>query len=207
MSGTRKAIVREQDMVLVAKLALEGLTTREIATELDVSQATVVELIAQVKARWQTVSVEYWHAWVMTELAKLQQVEDEAWEAWHASKKAVQVVDQEGNSGWVDVPGDPRYLDAITRVMENRAKRLKLYDFDPRTNRDSDTEAARTVLTLKPGSYADTATAIAAAINGEAYEPRATSPNEQRRTTRGSTDTDKHQYPAASNLPRALRAV
>lgn len=200
-------VAEHQYMVIVAQRTLSGMKQREIAEELGVSQQYVAEMMGKIRQRWQTATLEFWHMHVANELNKLQDIEDAAWEAFEQSKKAVQCIDQDGNSEWVDVPGDPRYLDIVHRTMDSRAKRLRLYDFDPRTQRDAGTEAARTILQIEPGAYADTASAIANAINGEDSAPRATSASNKRRATRGSEATNEHQYPAPSSLPRALRAV
>lgn len=202
------ALQREQDRVLAAEMALQGKTNAEIAKALEVGRQTADDIVNDVRERWRNLSMEFWHAHVLNELNKLDVIEQEALEAWQQSKRALVAIDQDGNSEVVDVPGDAKYLDVLMRVMENRAKRLRLYDFDPRSKRDSEIAGeAEVILKLEQGSYADTANAIAAAINGEASVSRANSASEQGRTMERGTAANEHPNTALTSLPRALRAI
>lgn len=69
----------------VADLYLQGLTQAEVGERLLCSQTTVCEDLKHIREEWQTRASETFNEKVMLELAKIDQVEAEAWKAYHRS--------------------------------------------------------------------------------------------------------------------------
>lgn len=203
-----RGLAKEQDLLVVAQALLDGKSQAEIALELGTSRDNVSHMVDTIRNRWREVRTEFYHGYVLQELQKLNQMEQEALEAWEFSKSQVQAVDENGTSAVYDVAGDPKFLELVLRIMDNRAKRLRLYDFDPRKANGSQEQAAIHILELGQGDYASAISAIADKIDrANGHETKAGATTEPERITRGSKATNQHRPAATSNLPGALRAI
>lgn len=128
----------------VARLYLEGKTQTEIAGELKVSQPTVSEDLAWVRGEWKKSAEFAFGDRVAEELARLDEVEREAWQAWERSKKKLKRVStktvknvpeaskdpaverEEETSVEEGRDGDPRHLNVVMDCIDKRCKILGL---------------------------------------------------------------------------------
>lgn len=109
---------RDRDLELTARLALRGLTVGEIAEELakqrqySLSRAQIYYDLDTLREAWQASANLTFGQFKAAELARLGEIEREAWRAWGHSK-------DEGS-------GDPRHLGSVLGVIDRRAKLIGL---------------------------------------------------------------------------------
>lgn len=119
----------------VIKLYIQRWTQSEIASHLGVSQVCIHKDIKAIQKEWRDANLEQLSEMKFEELQRIDLLERQAWEGYMESKtytKVVQVggrkdkrpsqVRQTNETGG----GDPRFLQIISRCIEQRAKLLGL---------------------------------------------------------------------------------
>lgn len=129
---------RTRDLVRTAQLYLQGATQLEIAQEIGVSRVQITQDLKEIRAWWQQRTSMDLEAFKAEQLAKLDNLERELWEGWTASKNpTVSNTVSETTAGAkpgktrsrkeITSAGDPRFLDQIQDVIEQRCKILGLF--------------------------------------------------------------------------------
>lgn len=140
---------REQQLVVIADLRLQGWPQYKIAAHLGLHQSTISMDLAEVHRRWEAESIKKIDQYKSMELARIDKILVESWEAWENSKRPRKEVTVErrqrppgeGQDGeaaepveetkrslkHIDQIGDPRYLREIIRCIQERCKLLGLY--------------------------------------------------------------------------------
>lgn len=156
----------EYDNLIVAELKVKGYKDAEIAALTGLSAVTVSKKWSSILAHWRKKRLQLVDTYENQELFKLDQLESEYWQSFRQSKKGVELVDvsdsaQNGGQKYVliETPGDARYLDGVLKVMQDRAKRLGLYDAERKLGALAD--AATRIITLPEGASAADIAAIA----------------------------------------------
>jgi hypothetical protein len=120
----------------VAGLYLQGRRTQAaIAADLGLCPRTVADDLAAIRREWRQAMVAQYEQAAGEELARLDQVEREAWAAWERSQTAREksksgrrtkagVEETWGEIEREDRPGNPRFLEAIGRCIQTRMKLL-----------------------------------------------------------------------------------
>src|SRR5437763_1593460 len=113
----------------VAKLYLQGRSQMEIAQELRITQATISKDIDRIRIAWRESAIRDFDAQRDLEIARLNQIEREAWLAWERSQQPAQSAVVNGATGAQNARrtmkhqyGDPRFLDLALRCGEERRK-------------------------------------------------------------------------------------
>lgn len=129
-TNEQKAADRKQ----IAALRLFGHSQDAIAEKTGLSQATVSRDLAVVVEQWKSEAKGTMEEIKAKELAKLDELEKEAYAAWIGSKQETQkkvVEDRPGKSGGKfakieteKTNGDPRFLQALLAIQDRRAKIL-----------------------------------------------------------------------------------
>lgn len=122
------------DLAAITRLLVQGKTQSEIAAELNMQKGTVSRDIKAIQQRWQQSTLMDFHSARMIQIAKLDQIEAEAWEAWQKSKEEATAAtrstsDDAGTRTTISKrtqSGDSRYLAVIRDVIELRARLLGL---------------------------------------------------------------------------------
>lgn len=144
---------READNETIARLYLQSKTLREIAEavnqgrpeEQHIGPRQVSNSLAGIRAAWLDNAAQDYDAHVSRELARVDEIEREAWEAWERSKRQARTVrtkttaalpQPEGQAlgapavetteTLADQAGDPRFLDKVGWCIEQRVKILGL---------------------------------------------------------------------------------
>jgi hypothetical protein len=86
MGPHRNAVEKAQHRQRIAALYLAGKTQLEIAHTVAISPATVTRDLKFIQAEWLKSTLRDFDAVKAVEVAKIDQVEAEAWQAWHDSK-------------------------------------------------------------------------------------------------------------------------
>ncbi len=103
----------------VAELYLQSRTQDEIATLLDVNQATVSRDLAAIESYWAKAAIADLHTAKMRELTRIDSLEREYWEAWRRSQ-------QEATKERVDVEGGrARNRSGEMVEVEGKVKRVR----------------------------------------------------------------------------------
>ena len=125
----------------VASLYLMGKRQDEIAAQLGVAQGTVSKDLAAIQAEWQAAAIADLSVRKTQELARLDELEREAWRAWERSQqpreKVTSVPAKRTRAGQVPAwkpkeiertgqCGDPRFLEQVGRCIKQRCEILGL---------------------------------------------------------------------------------
>lgn len=154
MVRTRKKLLHEQLKHRVSQMYLQGYTMLEIADRLDISVDRVFDYIKQLIKRWQESQQENVGIAVQKTLASLDLMERELWDAWERSKQgrkrkrinvitnknAKEPVVTEHEEEVFEEAGDPRFLEALQKVIQRRAALLGM-DAPKRTEGTLDVRA------------------------------------------------------------------
>jgi hypothetical protein len=143
----RSKAQRENDLALIAELSLQGWTIRKIGEYLELHPSVIHRDLDEIKSRWKAESIESHQLYVSKELHRFSILESELWDGWQHSKQPKQLTLEEqmnsavGDAGKVKTqtrtesrPGDPRYLEAVLKVIEQRSRLLDLYPKDSKAN-------------------------------------------------------------------------
>jgi len=146
----QKSVELQDRRTEIAALYVKGYFQFEIAEALGITAAQVNRDLKSIQAEWAETRVEDLQLAKQKELAKLEQVEREAWQAWDRSQKDAvtekrtageieATTSKDGKPGEsIELPvtktettragqvGDPRYLDQVQKVVERRCKLLGL---------------------------------------------------------------------------------
>lgn len=140
INSTRRAVVTEQRRNKVSAMYLAGKNQYEIAEACGCSQQQISLDLKKIRAEWRTERVAKIDAHMDKELARLDQVEAEAWQAWERSKRnEVTKQEKSGNrpgdqGGPFDEKsktvrgqaGDPRFLSVVLDCVKKRCELLGL---------------------------------------------------------------------------------
>lgn len=125
--------VRENDLVKISKLYLQGKTQREIAQVIGVSRVQISYDLKQIFTEWKAERISTFEERLLLELSKIDFLESEAWEAWEKSKvdtgRISEIKNEQGKifSHTYTVEGvipNKLYLDIIFKCIETRLKIL-----------------------------------------------------------------------------------
>jgi transposase len=136
----RTPFQREEDLVQITRLYLQGRTQRDIAEAVGVSQGQVNHDLKLIQTRWRESSIMDMNEAKQRELARLDELEREYWAAWEQSKnertRARQESDGKSKDGKPNVvratmekeqrDGNPAFLAGVMSCIERRCKLLGL---------------------------------------------------------------------------------
>jgi predicted XRE-type DNA-binding protein len=136
----RTPFQREEDLVQITRLYLQGRTQRDIAEVVGVSQGQVNHDLKLIQQRWRESSIVDMNEAKQKELAHIDEVRREYWSAWERSKsertKARQESDGKSKDGKPNVvratmereqrDGNPAFLAGVMSCIERRCKLLGL---------------------------------------------------------------------------------
>ncbi len=105
---------RERDLATVASYYCQGLYQYQIAEKMGLSQSQICYDLKVLHKRWMESSVSDFNQRKAEELAKIDNVEKEAWVAWTTSKASQTPA------------GDPRFLQNVQWCIQKRCKILGL---------------------------------------------------------------------------------
>lgn len=121
----------------VAKRYLRGETQWEIARAFEVDQATISTDLKAIQKEWLAQALLDRGEWTARELARIDEVERNAWVAWTKSQENAEVLraKMRGQNSETEKiskgqAGDPRYLDIVLKCVTKRCELLGL-DKDP----------------------------------------------------------------------------
>jgi hypothetical protein len=136
----RTPFQREEDLVQITRLYLQGRTQRDIAEVVGVSQGQVNHDLKLIQTRWRESSIMDMNEAKQRELERLDILEREYWAAWEQSKnertRARQESDGKSKDGKPNVvratmereqrDGNPAFLAGVMSCIERRCKLLGL---------------------------------------------------------------------------------
>ena len=126
----------------VMQLYVRGMKTRAIAAKLGQAVEVIQNDIKTIERGWKAspFAVAQYNTWMSRQLAKLDEVEYEAWTAWQRSKEpmeeTISEVEEAGHGGKGkqrarvtkrESAGDPRFLATVNSVVKQRSSLLGLY--------------------------------------------------------------------------------
>lgn len=129
-----QVIAVEQRRSKVMALRIRGFRPFEIAEKLGVTREQVDADVRRVRQEWAQARQDDLNGMIAEQLAKIDALEREAWDAWERSKLPA-VMHKTGKSikrgEWEEETtkeqvGDPRYLDTLAKLWDQRAKILGL---------------------------------------------------------------------------------
>jgi predicted transcriptional regulator len=119
----------------VARLYVSGMSQYEIADELQVTQPTISTDLKSIQEMWRERNVAFLSAHKLLELARIDEVERNAWEAWNRSQQdAVETsgdLDDQKKMANVHIKrkgqaGAAKFLDIVLGCIDRRCKLLGL---------------------------------------------------------------------------------
>lgn len=129
----RSAAQIARDRVIIARMYLQQSTQMEIAQKLELDQATISRDLQDIQEEWRKSTLIDMNEAKQRELARIDQLEREAWDAWQRSigekVEKTKKIKEDGTDETVrtyDEAGDPRYLSVIAECIEKRMKILGL---------------------------------------------------------------------------------
>jgi hypothetical protein len=133
----RSAAQREQDLVTLAKLYLQGVTLTAIAQQMGLARQQISYDLKLIRTRWRESTVVDFNEATNRELERLDLIETENWASWRESKLPLETSTTErvqtaaGQTERARLqkrarPGDPRYMDAIRWCVDARIRVLGL---------------------------------------------------------------------------------
>jgi len=129
------------DRVLITEMYLRAVPQYKIAEELGLSPATITNELKKIRQLWLDAQITNFNERQVTELAKIDKLESEAWVAWDKSKEGEttttkKVIDKLGGikagvtkedaDTFKPSPGNPAYLNKIQWCIETRIKMFGL---------------------------------------------------------------------------------
>lgn len=149
--------VRQREQTVV-RLATQGRSQQEIAREVGVTQAAVSRILQRVDDRWLRENVDWVARHKADQTRKLDHLFREALRAWECSKaqrtrrrqRKTGGGDQglDGTMAEVivdDSHGDPRYLEAARRTLQDRARLWGALAADPTASVEADSDEVFTL--------------------------------------------------------------
>jgi len=113
----------------IVSLYLLGRAQAEIASELGCTKQNVSKHLKRTRLAWQQSTLEDFGAAKARELAKLDEVEREAWEGWAFSKRLFQSVKKKSGMGGEETvrrmerrDGNPRFLQTVLSCIAKRCE-------------------------------------------------------------------------------------
>jgi hypothetical protein len=103
----------------VAGMYIEGKTQHQIAEVVGVSQMTISNDLKAIRETWKERTLRAYDEKVAQDLARLDYFEEQSWAAFRRSCRPV-------DADSPDKPGDPRFLDHVSKCIEWRLKILGL---------------------------------------------------------------------------------
>jgi hypothetical protein len=119
--------------VKVADLYIKGWSQAMIAKECNISQPTICDDLAKIRADWRDSAIRDFDMLRERELQRIDRVEREAWSAWERSQQPVQSavvtgedITKRTKKSVIQKYGDPRFLDVVHRCIAQRRAMLGL---------------------------------------------------------------------------------
>jgi len=117
----------------ISELYLQGKSQSEIGLEVGLAQPNVSHELKKIREQWRASTVRNYDEAKNIELARIDQIENEAWEAWNrgigkhiVTTKKDSREDSELTTRTEHLNGDPRYLDVIAGCVKKRCEILGL---------------------------------------------------------------------------------
>lgn len=137
---------RDNDLVRISKLYLQGHTQLEIANIIGVSRQQITYDIKQLYLEWKRERIDVFEERLLLELSKLDHLESEAWKAWENSKrdnlKISEKINNLGSETTETIEGQnpsKGYLEMVFKCIEMRLKILSvLPKIQPKENNIQD---------------------------------------------------------------------
>ncbi len=140
-SANRLALLERRKNV--ARRYLRGETQWEIARAFEVNQSTISDDLAAIRVEWLGIAVLDMDAIKAKELARIDEVERQAWAAWTKSQENAETLKDRtsGNTSMTEKvskgqAGDPRFLDVVLKCVERRCKILGVEESRPPSAND-----------------------------------------------------------------------
>ena len=122
-----------RDQARIAQLYLKQMPQSEIAELLKINQSTVSRDLKVIQEEWRKSTLIDMNEAKQRELARIDQLEREAWQAWERSiGEKIETTNKKSGEGTEETvrkrteAGDPRYLSVIAECIEKRMKILGL---------------------------------------------------------------------------------
>jgi hypothetical protein len=119
--------------VKVADLYIKGWSQAMIAKECSISQPTICDDLAKIRADWRNSAIRDFDMLRERELQRIDRVEREAWAAWERSQQPVQSavvtgedITKRTKKSVIQKYGDPRFLDVVHKCIAQRRAMLGL---------------------------------------------------------------------------------
>ena len=132
----------------VAVRYLRGQTQWEIARAFEVTQKTISLDLKAIQAEWLAQAVLDRGEWTARELARIDEVERQAWAAWTKSQENAEILRDKRRGDKSETEkvskgqaGDPRFLEVVLKCV---AKRCELLGLD--AEKESDKDASRNAI-------------------------------------------------------------
>ncbi|HEY7311159.1 MAG TPA: hypothetical protein VH643_17485 [Gemmataceae bacterium] len=117
----------------VAARYLRGQTQWEIARAFEVTQKTISLDLKAIQAEWLAQAVLDRGEWTARELARIDEVERQAWNAWTKSQETAETKREKTGDGKSETvttskgqAGDPRFLEIVLKCVAKRCELLGL---------------------------------------------------------------------------------
>jgi hypothetical protein len=117
----------------VAKRYLRGETQWEIARAFEVNQSTISDDLAAIRKEWLAVTKSDYSERISLELAKIDEIERQAWNAWTKSQENAETLRARMSGDRTDTEkivrgqaGNPKFLDLVMKCVERRCALLGL---------------------------------------------------------------------------------
>lgn len=108
----RRAVETAEKRQVIARLYLQGVTQEVIGKKLGMTQPAISQHLTKVREDWRQSAMVDFNERKSIEVAKLDEVERNAYEAWAKSRT--------GPDGKISGPGNPRFLDVIVKCIQQR---------------------------------------------------------------------------------------
>lgn len=135
----RSKIQQLRDRATITELYLKGWSQVRIGEFLELNQSNVSRELKKIKVVWKAETFRDYDLHIKEELHRLAMVESEYWDGWQRSQVVKEQTMQERMNEAVETSkakvqrrtetrvGDPRFLEGILKIVQERGKLLDLY--------------------------------------------------------------------------------
>jgi len=120
----------EHRKTIVAQMYMQGYTQAAIAHKIGIHNVRVSAMLKEIREEWKLSRERDFEEHVAEQLAKIDQVEKEAWAGWQRSCKNAESAKQSEKNGFELLvkgqAGDNRFLDTVLKCVERRCRLLGL---------------------------------------------------------------------------------
>jgi predicted transcriptional regulator len=125
---------REEDLVVITRMYLQGKRQYEIAEVIGVTREQISYDLKEIRTRWRESTLVDFNEMKQRELEKIDLLEETYWAAWQRSiqEKTKTRTSKTGDTNSASIEketllGDPRFLQGVERCVDMRAKILGTY--------------------------------------------------------------------------------